>query len=87
MLNGKDEESRNMARSIASRRVLNSYRMFKDTSGNMYEKYDARSAGGAGGGGEYVVQLGFGWTNGVVLDFMEMYSKEISTSKQESNKL
>ena len=87
MLNGKDEESRNMARSIASRRVLNSYRMFKDTSGNMYEKYDARSVGDAGGGGEYEVQLGFGWTNGVVLDFMDMYSKEISTSKQESNKL
>ena len=87
MLNSKDEESRNMARSIASRRVLNSYRMFKDTSGNMYEKYDARSAGDAGGGGEYEVQLGFGWTNGVVLDFMDMYSKEISTSKQESNML
>lgn len=30
-------------------------------------------AGGAGGGGEYDVQLGFGWTNGAVLDLLSQY--------------
>ena len=28
-------------------------------------------AGRGGGGGEYTVQLGFGWTNGALLDIME----------------
>lgn len=32
----------------------------------LYEKYDVVK-GGAGGGGEYVLQDGFGWTNGVYL--------------------
>jgi alpha,alpha-trehalase len=36
-------------------------------SGFMYEKYDALVAGRGGGGGEYVPQRGFGWTNGVAL--------------------
>jgi hypothetical protein len=33
----------------------------------MYEKYDAFEVGVGGGGGEYVPQVGFGWTNGVAL--------------------
>lgn len=41
-------------------------------SGFLYEKYDVRdpSKGRTGAGGEYVPQVGFGWTNGVVLDFI-----------------
>jgi hypothetical protein len=40
----------------------------------MHEKYDARTIGGAvGGGGEYAPQRGFGWTNGVALVFLEKY--------------
>lgn len=33
----------------------------------MYEKYDAFVVGKGGGGGEYVPQIGFGWSNGVAL--------------------
>ena len=33
----------------------------------MFEKYDATNIGTSGGGGEYEVQTGFGWTNGVVI--------------------
>ena len=33
----------------------------------MYEKYNAYEVGVGGGGGEYVPQVGFGWTNGVAL--------------------
>lgn len=35
--------------------------------GAMFEKYDAENPGESGGGGEYEVQKGFGWTNGVAL--------------------
>ncbi|CAD6188928.1 unnamed protein product [Caenorhabditis auriculariae] len=39
--------------------------------GSIWEKYDARSTSGAsGGGGEYEVQEGFGWTNGAVMDMV-----------------
>lgn len=30
-----------------------------------------------GGGGEYEIQIGFGWTNGVVMDFLNMYNKRL----------
>nr|WJO90074.1 trehalase-4 [Ceratobasidium cereale] len=35
--------------------------------GSMFEKLSAMSATEAGGGGEYEVQTGFGWTNGVAI--------------------
>lgn len=41
-----------------------------NSTGNMYEKYDAYNPGAEGGGGEYTPQFGFGWTNGVVLSLL-----------------
>ncbi len=39
-------------------------------TGHMHEKYDARVVGAVGGGGEYSPQVGFGWSNGVLLDLL-----------------
>lgn len=39
----------------------------------MFEKYDSQTFGAFGGGGEYEVQSGFGWTNGVALRFIKTY--------------
>ncbi|KAJ6624408.1 trehalase [Mycena sp. CBHHK59/15] len=36
-------------------------------TGNMFEKFSISDIDSAGRGGEYTVQAGFGWTNGVVL--------------------
>ncbi len=33
----------------------------------------AEGLGAVGGGGEYTPQKGFGWTNGVVLHFLQRY--------------
>ena len=41
-------------------------RVYRET-GKMMEKYNVFGEGGAGGGGEYPNQDGFGWTNGVLL--------------------
>eukprot|EP00903_Cladosiphon_okamuranus_P020327 g18650.t1 len=41
-----------------------------EASGGMMEKYNANDTGKGGGGGEYSVQVGFGWTNGVALDLL-----------------
>ncbi|MBN8816220.1 MAG: alpha,alpha-trehalase TreA [Sphingomonas sp.] len=38
-------------------------------AGRLLEKYDVEK-GGAGGGGEYASQTGFGWTNGVTLELL-----------------
>jgi alpha,alpha-trehalase len=38
----------------------------------MIEKYDVEERS-AGGGGEYAVQDGFGWTNGVTAALMSRY--------------
>ncbi|KAL4447493.1 hypothetical protein ABPG75_004712 [Micractinium tetrahymenae] len=42
-------------------------------SGRMWEKLDATRGGAPGGGGEYEVVDGFGWTNGVALLLLERY--------------
>nr|ALF03966.1 soluble trehalase [Cnaphalocrocis medinalis] len=56
----------------------------------MFEKYDAEVPGNYGAGGEYTVQSGFGWTNGVVLDFLAKYGRtlkaEDSLGKNDSEK-
>ena len=36
------------------------------------EKYDVSSTGTGGGGGEYPLQDGFGWTNGVTLKMLDL---------------
>ncbi|MBR8242747.1 alpha,alpha-trehalase TreA [Burkholderia multivorans] len=44
------------------------------TEGKLVEKYVVEGAGqGGGGGGEYPLQDGFGWTNGVTLKLLELY--------------
>jgi alpha,alpha-trehalase len=37
------------------------------------EKYDVVTIGRSGGGGEYPLQDGFGWTNGVMRKLMALY--------------
>uniref|UniRef100_A0A3Q1H841 Trehalase n=1 Tax=Acanthochromis polyacanthus TaxID=80966 RepID=A0A3Q1H841_9TELE len=45
----------------------------------MFEKYDVNGDGKPGGGGEYEVQLGFGWTNGVVLQLLDQYGATLTS--------
>lgn len=55
-----------LAKSIASRWTSLNEKVFKAT-GKMMEKYNVVDADAPGGGGEYPVQDGFGWSNGVYL--------------------
>lgn len=43
----------------------------------MFEKYSVTQPGHEGSGGEYIVQDGFGWTNGVALELLEMYGGDM----------
>ncbi len=39
----------------------------------LYDSIFCRQIGLSGGGGEYDVVVGFGWTNGVLLHFLDKY--------------
>jgi len=62
-----DAEADALAANIAEAYVSTAHAAF-ETSGAMHEKYAAD--GGGGGGGEYASQVGFGWSNGVALEFL-----------------
>ncbi|PON73594.1 Glycoside hydrolase [Parasponia andersonii] len=66
------KEARSVAEDIAVRWIRTNYVTFKKT-GTMHEKYDVERCGHFGGGGEYVPQTGFGWSNGVVLALLEEF--------------
>lgn len=48
----------------------------------MYEKYDINNGGQPGGGGEYEVQEGFGWTNGMALMLLDRYGDRLTSGTQ-----
>jgi alpha,alpha-trehalase len=43
----------------------------------MFEKFSIRDVDSSGRGGEYTVQAGFGWTNGVVLWVASTFGKQL----------
>jgi alpha,alpha-trehalase len=61
-----------LARTIAGDWVSTNIRIFNST-GKLMEKYNVVDTGINAGGGEYPLQDGFGWTNGVLLNFMNKY--------------
>lgn len=61
---GLDRYGKTMLADSFARRWTRTVSTFYACTGRMVEKYDVDS-GQAGGGGEYPVQDGFGWTNGV----------------------
>nr|XP_026492893.1 trehalase-like isoform X3 [Vanessa tameamea] len=63
------------AAQLAAKWVRSNYEVWRQKTA-MLEKYDATIFGGYGGGGEYVVQTGFGWTNGVIMALLDQYGAE-----------
>nr|ACV20872.1 membrane-bound trehalase [Nilaparvata lugens] len=76
-----DEWCREIAYEFAERWVRSNYKAYNETNA-MYEKYDATVLGGHGGGGEYEVQLGFGWTNGVITELLDKYGHKLTPEQQ-----
>nr|CAD1835474.1 unnamed protein product [Ananas comosus var. bracteatus] len=66
------KEAKSVAEDIAKRWIKTNYAAYRIT-GAMHEKYDVTECGKPGGGGEYKPQTGFGWSNGVVLAFLEAF--------------
>ncbi|TKY86258.1 hypothetical protein EX895_005083 [Sporisorium graminicola] len=62
-LNTTDPAFQPVADSVLAANGLNA----STAIGNMFEKFNASDVNAAGSGGEYTVQTGFGWTNGVAI--------------------
>jgi len=71
--------SRELARVTAEKYVNNVF-VSSQKNGTMYEKYNCKTVGKAGSGGEYKVQEGFGWSNGVVMSLLDKYPDMISSA-------
>ncbi|CAB3258666.1 unnamed protein product [Arctia plantaginis] len=72
-------EAMRYASEIATKWVRSNFEVWKQKTA-MLEKYDATRFGGFGGGGEYVVQTGFGWTNGVIMAMLNRYGDDLSVT-------
>ena len=53
-------------------RFLTNVQHTYDREQKLVEKYDITSTGTGGGGGEYPLQDGFGWSNGVTLKMLDL---------------
>ena len=61
-----------LAKQIAMNWIKTNVHLFKKT-GKLLEKYNVVDTHSKAGGGEYNLQDGFGWTNGVLLNLMDHY--------------
>ena len=63
-------------------RFTNTTRHIYQKTGKMLEKYNVNDPDELGGGGEYELQEGFGWTNGVTIKFL----KDLEKKKEKQDK-
>jgi alpha,alpha-trehalase len=72
-----------LADSVACRWMVSVNRVYRESS-KLVEKYDVMTTGRVGGGGEYPLQDGFGWTNGVMRKLMALYPQFAGNTSLES---
>ncbi|KYM96555.1 Trehalase [Cyphomyrmex costatus] len=68
----KVKQAVDLAKTLADRWLKSNYLGY-DEYGKMFEKYNSLHPGEGGGGGEYNVQDGFGWTNGIVFELLRLF--------------
>ncbi len=71
-----------LAQTIACRWMVGVNRVY-GADGKLVEKYDVIASGRLGGGGEYPLQDGFGWTNGVMRKLMTLYPEDATRVAQD----
>ncbi|XP_062603181.1 LOW QUALITY PROTEIN: trehalase-like [Saccostrea cucullata] len=74
--NSQNQQMQVEAYNLAKKWINNNWLAW-NRSRNMYEKYSTLIPGKGGSGGEYTVQEGFGWSNGVVLDILNTYGDRL----------
>ncbi|XP_025201432.1 trehalase-like isoform X2 [Melanaphis sacchari] len=86
IIQGLDRTQQKLAQQVALKLadvwLRSNYKGFAEKS-MMFEKYDVLASGETGGGGEYIPQTGFGWTNGVVFEFLNRWGDTVSNGTNE----
>ncbi|TKS80711.1 Trehalase [Collichthys lucidus] len=72
------DDAKQLAFDLAQRWIKTNWLAYEKYDA-MFEKYDVNGDGKPGGGGEYEVQLGFGWTNGVALQLLDQYGARLTS--------
>ncbi|TKS80705.1 Trehalase [Collichthys lucidus] len=72
------DDAKQLAFDLAQRWIKTNWLAYEKYAA-MFEKYDVNGDGKPGGGGEYEVQLGFGWTNGVALQLLDQYGARLTS--------
>uniref|UniRef100_A0A1I8B5J3 Trehalase n=1 Tax=Meloidogyne hapla TaxID=6305 RepID=A0A1I8B5J3_MELHA len=81
-LNSGKESLKQEALYLAKKWILANYRLYSQCIEKpMWEKLSA--TGTSGKGGEYVPQTGFGWSNGVILNFLITFNEQIKFNSTE----
>ncbi|XP_026173726.1 trehalase [Mastacembelus armatus] len=75
------EEAKQLAFDLAQRWIKTNWLAYMKYEA-MFEKYDVNGDGKPGAGGEYEVQLGFGWTNGVALQLLDQYGATLTSGSR-----
>lgn len=75
-----DYGQKELAASIAERWIRRNIAVFGET-GKLVEKYDLTGTAAAGGG-EYALQDGFGWTNGVLRKLIALYPAAVESEQR-----
>jgi len=79
LMNLNSTKARNAAQEVAESYLRNVYASFQGKE-IMYEKYNCEQIGKAGAGGEYPVQEGFGWSNGVTMSLLDTFPNLVSSA-------
>ncbi|XP_026564811.1 LOW QUALITY PROTEIN: trehalase [Pseudonaja textilis] len=80
LVKSSSARARELAFSLAQRWLQMNLAVY-EKHGGMFEKYDVEGDGKPGGGGEYPVQEGFGWTNGVALQLLDLYGEQLTSAR------
>ncbi|XP_063292242.1 trehalase [Pelobates fuscus] len=72
-------KAKELAFSLAQKWIQTNYEVYQKYNA-MFEKYNVENDSEPGGGGEYEVQLGFGWSNGVVFQLLDLYGAQLTSS-------
>nr|CAD2180060.1 unnamed protein product [Meloidogyne enterolobii] len=82
LFNSGKENLKQEALYLAKKWILANYRLYSQCIEKpMWEKLSA--TGTSGKGGEYIPQLGFGWSIGTVMDFLQIFNDQIKFNSTE----
>ncbi|VDK70041.1 unnamed protein product [Litomosoides sigmodontis] len=80
-----NSEAQRMAFILARKWIMANYKVYQATK-KMWDKIDVvRTIPKPGVGAEYIVQDGFGWTNGVILDLLVTYYDRMTITDTDQN--